>query len=80
MKLTIDVPGLKVWLVAALEIAQPSRGPDGAEVALADQLDYRRVLLRRLDGDEIHAQLAAQVAGVQPSHLVTLKTTYIELD
>ena len=66
------MPGLKVRLVAALEIAQPSRGPDGAEVALADQLHHRRVLLGRLDGDEVHAQLAAEVARVQPAHLMTL--------
>ena len=71
--LTIDVPGLQVRLVAALEIAQPPRRPDGVEVALADELDYRRVLLGRLDGDEVHAQLPAQVARVQPTHLVTLE-------
>ena len=67
------MPGLQVGLVAALEIAQPPRRPDGVEVALANELGHRRVLLWRLDGDEVHAQLPAQVARVKPAHLVTLK-------
>ena len=67
------MPGLQVGLVAALEIAQPPRRPDGVEVALADELHHRRVLLWRLDGDEVHAQLPAQVARVKPTHLMTLE-------
>ena len=60
-------------LVAALEVAEPAGGPGVVEVPLLDQVLDHLVLARRLDRDEVHAHLPAEVARVQPARLVTLE-------
>ena len=60
-------------LVAPLEVAQPPRGPDLPEIPLGHQLLDHLVLLWGLDGDEVHAALAAKITGVKPRDLVALE-------
>ncbi len=69
---TIDVPGLEMGFFTSVEVAQPPRGPDVPEVPLADELGQHFILSRGLDGHQIHAALATEVAGVQPTHTVVL--------
>lgn len=63
--------GLEVSAVlAALEVAEPARGPDVGHVLLLDQAVDHVVLLLGLDGHKVHAVLPANVAGVQPVDLL----------
>lgn len=49
-----------------VEIAQATRGPDVWDVVLLDQLEDKVVLFLGLDGDGVHAVLAADVTGLEP--------------
>ncbi len=44
-----------------------------SEVPLEDEILEHFVLLRRLQRHQVHAALAAKVAGVQPAHRVALQ-------
>lgn len=55
--------------LAALEVAQATRCPDVRHIVRLDQAEDEVVLLLRLQGDQVHAVLAAQVARVQPVDL-----------
>ena len=60
-------------LVTALEVAEPAWGPDLVETPLVDERLDHLVLTGRLDGHEVHADLATKVPGIQPAHLMTLE-------
>lgn len=49
-----------------VEIAQATRGPDVWNVVLLDQLEDEVVLFLGLDGDGVHAVLAANVTSLEP--------------
>ena len=69
---TIDMSRLQMWRIATVKIAKSSGSPDLIEVVLDHQVLDHPVLFRRLDRDQVHAPLAAQVSSVEPTHGVTL--------
>ena len=71
---TVDVLWLQIRAaLAALEVAQTSRGPDVWHVVLLDQSEDQVVLLLRFQRHQIHAVLAADVATIQPVHSLVSK-------
>ena len=61
-------------LIAAIKVTQPARGPHLVDAPLRDEHLEHLVLARSLDRHQVHADLPAQVAGVQPAGLMALKT------
>ena len=61
------------WLqgrsVATLEGAQAAGGPDVGQVVLLQEVADHLLLGGRLQGDQVHAGLAADVPAVQPINL-----------
>lgn len=67
----VDVRGLEIGPVASSKVALPARSPDVAHVASRYPLLNEFVLLRRLQGDGVHAMSAADVTRVEPVDLET---------
>ena len=68
---------LQILAVAALEVAEPARGPDVGEVVVLDELLDELVLGGGLEADEVHAVLPADVPAVQPVNLVISKVFFV---
>lgn len=66
----VDVSGLQMRLVAAVEVTQSTRGPNFAQTSLRDEIFEHLIFSESLHGYQVHALLPAQVSGVQPTDLV----------
>ena len=73
----IDSRGLEILAVAALEVAEPARGPDVGEVVVLDELLDELVLGGGLEADQVHAVLPADVPAVKPVDLVVREVFFI---
>ena len=73
----IDSRGLEILAVAALEVAEPARGPDVREVVVLDELLDELVLGGGLEADQVHAVLPADVPAVKPVDLVVREVFFI---
>ena len=73
----IDSRGLEILAVAALEVAEPARGPDVREVVVLDELLDELVLGGGLEADQVHAVLSADVPAVKPVDLVVREVFFI---
>ena len=69
--------GLEVLAIAALEVAEPARGPDVREVVVLDELLDELVLSGGLEADQVHAVLPADVPAVKPVDLVVREVFFI---
>jgi len=63
---SVDVSGLQVGPVAAVEVALPSRSPDVLHVSSDDPLLDEFIFLWGFQADGIHAMSPADVPGVEP--------------
>ena len=69
--------GLEVLAVAALEVAEPARGPHVGQVVVLDELLDELVLSGGLEADQVHAVLPADVPAVKPVDLVVREVFFI---
>ena len=65
----VDRRRLQVLTVASLEVAEAAGGPDVGQVVLLQEVADHLLLGGRLQGDQVHAVLAADVTSVQPINL-----------
>ena len=63
---TIDNSGLEVFTITSLEVTLPSSGPDVVKILLADEVVDPVLLSNRVNGDGVHAKLAAVVPRAFP--------------
>jgi len=70
----VHIDGLKMVSVAAfvLEVAFPSAGPCAVDTVLLDDLEEHLVLPGRVEADEVHAPVPAEVATVEPVPILKL--------
>ena len=71
---SVGVDGLEVFGVAslALEVALATGSPHGGHVVLLHDGGHQPVLVVRVEADQVHAPVAAEVAAVEPVPVLKL--------
>jgi len=70
---TIDILGLKMRSITAMEVAESATGPNPLRLIFLNNVLHHLVLLRGLYGHQVHAHAPADVPGVQPPNLESSK-------